>query len=30
MEKYRILVKGIVKHDDQFLIVEHWYDDRIF
>lgn len=30
MEKYRVLVKGIVKHDDKFLVVEHWYDDRIF
>lgn len=30
MEKYRILVKGIVQHDNQFLVVERWYDDRIF
>ena len=30
MEKYRILVKGIVQHDNQFLVVERWYDDHIF
>ena len=30
MEKYRILVKGIVQREDRFLIVEKWYDDRIF
>lgn len=29
MEKYRILVKGIVQYSDKFLIVEKWYDDRI-
>lgn len=29
MEKFRILVKGIVKYQDKFLIVEKWYDDRI-
>lgn len=30
MDKFRILVKGIVQHDDRFLLVERWYDDRIF
>ncbi|HEX3078393.1 MAG TPA: NUDIX domain-containing protein [Lachnospiraceae bacterium] len=29
MEKYRILVKGIVKNVNNYLIVEKWYDDRI-
>lgn len=29
MERYRILVKGIVKRDDKYLIVEKWYDDNI-
>lgn len=29
MEKYKILVKGIVKYEDKFLIIEKWYDDRI-
>lgn len=29
MDKYRILVKGIVKYTDKFLVVEKWYDDRI-
>lgn len=29
MKKYQILVKGIVKNLDQFLIVERWYNDRI-
>lgn len=29
MERYRILVKGIVKLDDKYLIAERWYDDRI-
>lgn len=29
MEKYKIIVKGIVKHDDKYLIVKRWYDDRI-
>ena len=27
--RYRILVKGIVKKDNKFLIVEKWYDDNI-
>ncbi len=30
MDKYRILVKGIVQHNDKYLVVEKWYDDRIF
>ncbi|SES71588.1 NUDIX domain-containing protein [[Clostridium] polysaccharolyticum] len=29
MEKYKIKVKGIVQHDDKYLIVKRWYDDRI-
>lgn len=29
MDKYRILVKGIVKCENKFLIVKKWYDDRI-
>lgn len=29
MDKYRILVKGIIKSDDKYLIVKKWYDDRI-
>lgn len=29
MDKYKILVKGIVQHEDKFLIVKRWYDDRI-
>lgn len=29
MEKYRILVKGIVKKDDKFLVVKKWFDDNI-
>lgn len=29
MEKYRILVKGIVKKDNKFLIVQKWFDDNI-
>ena len=27
--RYRILVKGIVQKDNNFLIVEKWYDDNI-
>jgi 8-oxo-dGTP pyrophosphatase MutT (NUDIX family) len=26
---YRILVKGIVKREEDYLIVEKWYDDNI-
>lgn len=29
MEKYRILVKGVVQYEDKFLVVRRWYDDRI-
>lgn len=29
MGKYRILVKGIVKYQDNYLVVEKWFDDRI-
>ncbi len=29
MEKYRILVKGIVQKDDKFLVVKKWFDDNI-
>ncbi len=30
MDKYRILVKGIVQCHGKYLVVEKWYDDRIF
>ena len=30
MGKFRILIKGIVRHDGKYLVVERWYDDRIF
>lgn len=29
MEKYKIMVKGIVLYEDKYLLVERWYDDRI-
>ncbi len=29
MEKYRIILKGIVQYEDRYLVVEKWYDDRI-
>jgi 8-oxo-dGTP pyrophosphatase MutT (NUDIX family) len=29
MEKYRILVKGIIQLEDKYLIVRRWYDDRV-
>ncbi len=29
MEKYRILVKGIVQLEEKYLIVRRWYDDRV-
>lgn len=29
MDKYRIIVKGIVKNLDKYLIVNKWFDDRI-
>jgi 8-oxo-dGTP pyrophosphatase MutT (NUDIX family) len=29
MNKYNILIKGIVQYEDKFLVVRKWYDDRI-
>ncbi len=29
MEKYRILVKGVVRFEDKYLVVRKWYDDRV-
>lgn len=29
MEKYKILVKGIVQNGDRYLVVKRWYDDNI-
>ncbi len=29
MEKYQIVIKGIVRFEDRYLIVQRWYDDRI-
>ena len=29
MDRYRIKVKGIVKCNDEFLIIKKWFDDRI-
>lgn len=29
MDKYKILVKGIVKCNEKYLIVERWFDDNI-
>ncbi len=29
MKGTRIIVKGIVKHGDEYLLVKKWYDDRI-
>lgn len=29
MEKYHILVKGIIKCGEKYLIVKKWYDDRV-
>jgi len=29
MDKYRILVKGVVQYEDKFLTVCRWYDDRV-
>ncbi len=29
MAEYEIKVKGIVKHDNTYLIVQKWYDDRV-
>jgi len=29
MDKYKVMVKGIVQCEDKFLVVKRWYDDRI-
>lgn len=29
MEKYKLMLKGIVQYDNKYLLVEKWYDDRI-
>jgi len=29
MDKYRILVKGVVQYEDRYLAVHKWYDDRV-
>ena len=29
MDKYKILVKGIVQYEDKYLVVRRWYDDRV-
>ncbi|MHB8128335.1 MAG: NUDIX domain-containing protein [Mobilitalea sp.] len=29
MDKYRILVKGVVQYEDKYLVVRRWYDDRV-
>lgn len=29
MDKYRILVKGVIQYEDKYLTVCRWYDDRI-
>ena len=29
MDKYKIMVKGIVQNMDKYLIVKRWYDDNI-
>lgn len=29
MNKFGIKIKGIVKKDDKFLVLQKWYDDRI-
>lgn len=29
MEKYRVLVKGVVQYEDKYLVVRKWYDDRV-
>lgn len=29
MEKYRILVKGVIQYEDKYLVVRKWYDDRV-
>lgn len=29
MDKYKILVKGIVQYEDKYLVVRRWFDDRV-
>jgi 8-oxo-dGTP pyrophosphatase MutT (NUDIX family) len=29
MNRYAIIVKGIVRYEDKYLLVQRWYDDRI-
>lgn len=29
MNKYNIMVKGILRYEDKYLVVQKWYDDRI-
>ncbi|MBP1756453.1 MAG: hydrolase [Firmicutes bacterium] len=29
MDKYKILVKGIVQYEDKYLVVRRWFDDRM-
>ncbi len=29
MEKYRILVKGVVQYEEKYLTVCRWFDDRV-
>lgn len=29
MDKYRILVKGVVQYEDKYLVVRKWFDDRV-
>ncbi len=29
MNRYAIMVKGIVRYEDKYLLVQRWYDDRI-
>lgn len=29
MEKYKIMVKGIVQYEDKYLLVKRWFDDNI-
>ncbi len=29
MDKYRILVKGVIQYEDKYLVVRKWYNDRV-
>lgn len=29
MEKYRVIVKGVLQFEDKYLVVRKWFDDRI-